>query len=177
MVGRKLDNGLYRFKLAPNQVKALRLMIAGNFDIVCSGNNAYIGDCRTHGKLISSFLKLGLVEDTSTGVNRIETFSLTSEGRQASVTGYIDLVEEYNMWDKRKSLSAIKEKISKGLKVKLEKYKTRKERAAEKVETDQWVRASGDTACEVCKRPYRNHYPAPGFDWLTELCNGDLVKL
>jgi hypothetical protein len=40
-----------------------------------------------------------------------------------------------------------------------------------------WVRASGACICEVCGEEYYDHAPVIGYDWLTRLCDGRLVKL
>lgn len=45
------------------------------------------------------------------------------------------------------------------------------------VNSGTWLRACGDCLCPVCNEPYKRHKNIEGIEWLTILCNGDLVKL
>lgn len=45
-----------------------------------------------------------------------------------------------------------------------------------KVDEGDWYRAAGDCLCP-CGKEYSRHKNIPGFEWLTILCNGHLVKL
>jgi hypothetical protein len=38
-------------------------------------------------------------------------------------------------------------------------------------------RADGNSVCEACSEPYREHPEHPSDRWLTILCDGSLVKL
>lgn len=46
-----------------------------------------------------------------------------------------------------------------------------------KIDAGLWFRADGDCLCPVCNEPYKRHKNIEGIEWLTVLCNGDLVKL
>lgn len=45
------------------------------------------------------------------------------------------------------------------------------------IEQGDWVRASGLCVCPVCGKLYYDHPYLVGFEWLTLLCDGSLVKL
>jgi hypothetical protein len=48
----------------------------------------------------------------------------------------------------------------------------------EKVDSGEWHRAGGECICHVCKKEYKRHLNLEyEFGWLTELCDGELVKL
>jgi hypothetical protein len=48
----------------------------------------------------------------------------------------------------------------------------------EMVEANEWIRAGGECICPVCGKLYIRHPNCKGkYGWLTELCNGMLVKL
>ena len=38
-------------------------------------------------------------------------------------------------------------------------------------------RAGGGVVCEHCGFPYYDHPKIVGYEWLTKICNGDIVKL
>jgi hypothetical protein len=44
-------------------------------------------------------------------------------------------------------------------------------------EVPEFERASGACTCDVCGSPYRRHPVSGAWWWLTELCDGSLVKL
>lgn len=46
-----------------------------------------------------------------------------------------------------------------------------------RVDRGDWNRASGHCDCAVCGLNYFAHVPVLGFEWLTRLCDGRLVKL
>lgn len=46
-----------------------------------------------------------------------------------------------------------------------------------KVENNEWTRAAGECLCPVCQHEYSRHPSMEGYEWLTILCNGTLVKL
>lgn len=46
-----------------------------------------------------------------------------------------------------------------------------------KIDADTWFRADGNCLCTVCNEPYKKHKNVESIEWLTILCNGDLVKL
>lgn len=47
-----------------------------------------------------------------------------------------------------------------------------------KLEKDEMYRAGGECVCSICGKTYDRHKNCEGkYYWLTELCNGDLVKL
>lgn len=46
-----------------------------------------------------------------------------------------------------------------------------------RVDAGEWVRASGQVLCDKCNYPYADHVPVVGYEWLTRLCDGNLVKL
>lgn len=45
-----------------------------------------------------------------------------------------------------------------------------------RVERGDWSRASGMCLCDVCATAYFDHAPVTGYEWLTRLCDGRLVK-
>ncbi len=45
------------------------------------------------------------------------------------------------------------------------------------IDRGDWTRASGLSTCDVCACTYFDHASVRGYDWLTRLCDGRLVKL
>ncbi len=45
------------------------------------------------------------------------------------------------------------------------------------IEAGDWHRASGEVPCSECDKHYNRHPNVEGFEWLTILCDGSLVKL
>lgn|GEM_PF-4255813 len=44
-------------------------------------------------------------------------------------------------------------------------------------ESQDWMRAAGACLCGVCGKQYNDHPSVLGALWLTELCDGEFVKL
>jgi hypothetical protein len=52
------------------------------------------------------------------------------------------------------------------------------EAQCDQIEAGDWHRASGQCVCDVCGKLYYDHpYFAEPYEFLTILCNGDIVKL
>lgn len=46
-----------------------------------------------------------------------------------------------------------------------------------KIDAGIWFRADGDCLCPSCCEPYKKHKNIESNEWITVLCNGELVKL
>lgn len=46
-----------------------------------------------------------------------------------------------------------------------------------RVDRNDWMRASGLAVCTTCELLYADHASVRGYEWLTRLCDGRLVKL
>jgi hypothetical protein len=46
-----------------------------------------------------------------------------------------------------------------------------------RLDLGQWYRADGDCLCPVCRQPYKKHKNIAGMEWITVLCNDELIKL
>lgn len=49
-------------------------------------------------------------------------------------------------------------------------------RIIKRIISDDWCRAGGECICK-CGAEYNRHKNVEGYDWLTILCDGSLVKL
>lgn len=58
-------------------------------------------------------------------------------------------------------------------------HEPRKPRKPDQILVDRgdWRRASGLTTCVTCGCPFADHASVRGYEWLTRLCDGRLVKL
>lgn len=46
-----------------------------------------------------------------------------------------------------------------------------------RIDRGDWRRASGMCVCQICGCDYYDHPNVRGYEWLTRLCDGQLVKL
>jgi hypothetical protein len=46
-----------------------------------------------------------------------------------------------------------------------------------KMDLGEWYRAGGDCLCPGCRQPYNRHKSVEGMEYMTLLCNDQLVKL
>jgi hypothetical protein len=46
-----------------------------------------------------------------------------------------------------------------------------------KMDLGEWYRADGDCLCPICHQPYKRHKNIEGMEYMTLLCNNQLVKL
>lgn len=165
-------------KLTKLQSKALRYMSMNpkEFLITQFGGDVYIGEGKTTVQLVHKLLSLGAIEDVSNDWEKVERYQITVTGVKASKEGCIEVEKIKDVWEVRKSLInarwLIDEKWKNNVakKIKLSSIKDR-------VMANDWYRASGKATCSTCQKDFKDHAEVPKFTWLTQLCNGDLVKL
>jgi hypothetical protein len=46
-----------------------------------------------------------------------------------------------------------------------------------KMDLGEWHRADGNCICPICRKPYKAHKNVEGMEYMTLLCNDQLVKL
>lgn len=45
-----------------------------------------------------------------------------------------------------------------------------------RIDSGDWFRAAGDCLCPICGKTYQRHQNIEGFEWLTYLCTGWIIK-
>jgi len=146
------------------------------FLITQIGGDVFVGEGRTTVQLVHKLLSVGAIEDISNNWEKVERYQITAAGVKASQEGYIEVEKVRDVWEVRQSLVNARWLIDEKWKTNIAK-KTKLATIKDRIRANDWYRAGGNAVCSDCSKLYKDHDEVPKFSWLTQLCNGDLVKL